>query len=742
MRTFTSLALSAMTTCVATAALAIGPHAQKPASAPVAAVGSTAAPSAAPQGGWQSAAQATALAATVPGSAGANTDWPLLGRTADMQHNSPLNQIDDKNVKGLGLAWYADIPSVDGLVGNPLVADGVVYQSGPMGRVYANDVRTGKLLWRFAADTSYEGSSLASVWSLRYSRGLALLGDKVIVATGDCRLIAIDRKSGQKVWESVSCERTGMYGITGAPRVGNGMVFIGNNCIDSGAERGFVDAFDGATGQRKWRFYTVPDDPAKGKQETEVLEMAAKTWGTDWYAKSRGCGSVWDAITYDEKLNLLYIGTAGPSPWNPKQRPVDAGDELFTNSIVAIDATSGKYVWHYKTTPNDGWNFDATMHIMVADLPMPQGKRRVVMTAPKNGFFYVLDAKTGKFLSANNFTPVNWASHIDPATGRPVTIPDARYWERPDGKTIASPGPLGAHNWQAMAYSEKTGLVYIPVIVSPTLMEANPRAQVGGMMFDMYYGSGNDPKWKAYGELVGWDPVAQKARWRVRLRMPMNGGVLTTAGNLVFHGTADGKFTAYASDTGKVLWTYDAKGSIQAAPTTVEVDGQQVLLVAAGNAGSAAVGTYLARYTSTPQVRSPSRLLAFKLGGKEQLPLHQVAEVPKPPLPRPPAAVARKGEGLFEQNFCVDCHGLRAESARGAIPDLRFASKQTHELFAGIVIGGLRKDKGMPAFQDISIEDVNAIQAYLLKEAWDAYAADQMTKSKGGAAKAAKKAAP
>jgi len=664
-------------------------------------------------------------------------DWPLLGRTADMQHNSPLRDINETSVKNLGLAWFSDIPSRDGLVGNPLVVDGVVYQGGPMGRIYATDIRSGELIWTFSADPLYEGSSLATFWSTRFNRGVAVQDDKVFIAVGDCRLVAVNRHSGAKIWESVSCDRTdrsGLYGITGAPRVGGGLVYIGNNCIDSGNGRGFVDAFEAKTGRRKWRFYTVPNDPTK-RQENKALEMAATTWGTDWYKKSHGCGSVWDAITYDEKLGLLYVGTAGPAPWNPRARASDAGDELFTNSIVAIKADSGEYVWHYKTTPNDAWNFDATMHIMVAELPVQGERRRVVMTAPKNGFFYVLDAQSGKFLSAKNFTPLNWASHIDENTGRPVTLPDARYWEKPDGKAIVSPGPLGAHNWQAMSHTPETGLVYIPVQVVPTLMEIDPKSKPAGMLFDMYYGSGKDPKWKAFGELVAWDPVSQKERWRVKRQMPVNGGILTTSGGLVFQGTADGRFDAFSARTGELLWTFNAGSSIQGAPTTVEVDGSQVILVPAGNSASASLTT-LARYSSTPpKTLGQSRLLAFKLGGDARLPLGTVIEFQPPPRPRQPDALARKGSVAYIQNSCQACHGRHAETVGGSVPDLRRASGLTHDMFAGIVIGGLRKGTGMPAFPGISVDDLRALQAYLINLGWDAYDAQEKAKSANASAR-------
>lgn len=667
---------------------------------------------------------AEAQAAAPPGAVEDMSEWPLLGRTPDMQHNSPLAQINDDTVSKLGLAWYADIPSRDGLVGNPLVVGGVVYQSGPSGRAYANDVRTGKELWRFAPAVDFDPNSIIATWSMRYSRGLAVSGDHVYVASGDCRLFAVDRRTGKQVWETVSCDRSQIIGITGAPRVGGGKVFIGNNCGDSGATRGFVDAFDERTGQRKWRFYTVPGKPGE-PYENAAMEMAAKTWGTNWYEKSHGCGSAWDAMTYDAKLNLLYIGTDGPSPWSPAARAADAGDELFTNSIIAVNADTGEYVWHYKTTPNDGWNFGATMHIMVAELPIDGSTRRVVMTAPKNGFFYVLDAGTGKFISANNFTPVNWASHIDQSTGRPVTLPDARYWDNKERRGVVSPGPLGAHSWHAMAYNATTGLVYLPVVVAPTLMQVDPKSPVGGMLFDMYYGLGNDPKWQAYGELVAWDPVRQESRWRVKRKLSMNGGTLTTSGNLVFQGTADGRFDAHAADTGKQLWSYDVGGSVQAAPTTVEIDGEQVILVAAGNAGAANVGTYLARVTSTPQTRTQARLLAFKLNGGATLPKADLVPIAQPPRPRPSAAVAERGGALYERSYCVDCHGLGAESAGGVIPDLRRAGAGTHDQFNQIVIGGLLKASGMPMFSHLSADEAQAIQAYILEQAWRAYEAQQ-----------------
>jgi len=663
------------------------------------------------------------------GAEASTSEWRMLGGNSDVWHYSRLKQITAQNVNSLGLAWMADIPSRDGLSGNPLVADGLVYQSGPLGRIYANDVRTGKLVWRFSPDVKFDDTtSLAALWSSRYNRGLALLDDYVYVASGDCRLFAVDRHTGKEVWRAVSCDSTKQYGITQAPRIGDGKVFIGNNCIDGGFERGYVDAFDAKTGMRAWRFYTMPGDPSK-PFESKIMSDAAKTWGTDYWTKTHGSASPWDAMTYDEKLNLLYIGTGSASPWSPKERAADAGAELFTNSIVAVNASTGEYVWHYQTVQHDGWDSDTTMQITIAELPINGATQRVVMTAPKNGFFYVLDAKTGRFLSANNYVPTNWASRIDPKTGIPDLLPDARFWERPNEKTVVSPGPLGAHNWQAMAFSPLTKLVYIPVIYAPSLVQSDPNDKAGGVLNDMYYGSSGDPKWPAKGELVAWDPITETARWRVKRTLPMNGGALATAGNLVFQGSAEGTLDAYAADTGKALWSFNAHGSIQAAPTTVEIDGQQLILVASGNAGSVAVGTYLARYTSTAASRGPSRLLAFKLGATGTVPPNVITEFPRPPLPRQPAEIAKKGAVYFEAEFCVDCHGIGAEDASSSIPDLRRASAQTHASLPAIVIGGLRRDKGMPQFSHLPMNELTAIQAFILNEAWNAFEAQEKAKS-------------
>jgi PQQ-dependent dehydrogenase (methanol/ethanol family) len=505
-------------------------------------------------------------------------------------------------------------------------------------------------------------------------------------------------------------------------------VFIGNANGDMSPSRGYLEAFDAKTGKLLWRFYTIPGDPAKGF-ENKAMEMAARTWGKEWWKNVAG-GSVWDAITYDQKLNLVYFGTDGAQPLNPLKRGSGRGDELFINSIVAVNADTGEYVWHYQTTPDDAWDYNSTMHIVIADLPFHGAARRVVMTAPKNGFFYVLDAHTGKLLAAKNYVPVNWASSVDLKTGRPRELPEARYFEHPDSEFSLSPGVMGAHNWQAMSYSPKTALVYIPASLLPTILRISKEtAALGGDVHPDWVSPLSDPAFAGKaGRLVAWDPVAETEKWGVNLAVNTNGGVLSTGGNLVFHGTGDGYFKAYDAETGRQLWSLDTGSSIQAAPSTVQIDGEQLILVPVGIGGAIAKISpgFLGR-----RANGPSRLLAFSLGGTQSLPAHvQEAPFPRPPRPRPTSAESiEHGRELFADAGCAECHGPDAHRQVGlsAVADLRRASAETHDQIFAIVLGGSRKDKGMPVFAGaLTPDDVKALQDFILSQAWDAY--DQQNK--------------
>jgi len=653
-----------------------------------------------------------------------DSEWRLIGGGSFEQHFSPLRQINDTTVKQLALTWFADMPTADGLTGIPLVADGVVYQSGALGMVWANDVRTGKLLWSYDAHIKFPLGVVAS-WGARLSRGLALWQDKVLRATGDCRLIALDRKSGAQLWEVRSCDPMNYKTITGAPRVGGGKVFIGNANADTGVGRGYVDAYSVETGKRLWRFFTVPGDPAKGF-ESDTMAKASKTWGKDYWKRSGG-GSAWEGITYDPVTNLVYIGTDGAAPYDPKVRGSSGGDELFTSALVAVNADTGEYVWHYSTSPGDGWNYDATPPIVLADLPIGGTTRHVVMSAPKNGFFYVLDARTGRLVNEPKpIIPVNWASRVDMVSGRPVLREETKYWLKGKAGAVVSPSAMGAHGWMPMSYSPQTGLVYIPTMDSPSFMSSGD-ANGSGAEDDLYYALNHKLPFK--GTLLAWDPVKQQARWAHDVGLPYEGGVLSTAGNLVFQGTTDGYFNAYRADTGEKLWSFAPGSGILAAPSTVEIDGTQLILVAAGSGSTSGAG---GAAKLSGKAGGPARLLAFSLNGHSLLPpAPRIAEAfPKPPAMDADAVLAKQGHDIWDANFCGACHGIDLVNAAGSVPDLRRISSSTYESFSRIVRGGLYKDAGMPVFGEvIHEEELPALKAYIINEAWKSYRADQAARS-------------
>lgn len=643
-------------------------------------------------------------------------EWRLIGGNSDQTYFSPLAQIKTDNVNKLGLAWYVDMDTGGGLVGNPLVADGVVYQGGPPGKIYANDVKTGKTLWTYTPEFEYaQNTSWTGFWGTHVNRGLALDGDNLYIGSY-CHLLAVSRKTHKLVWSVPSCDSTQRQAITGAPRVGGGKVFIGNASGDFGGDRGHVDAFDAKSGKHLWRFYTMPGDPSK-PFEDKIMADAAKTWGTDYWKFTQGGVSPWDAITYDEKSDTLYFGTDGPSPWSPAGRAPDAGDELFTDSIVAVNASTGKYKWHFQTVQHDGWNLGATMHIVLADLPLPGAAKRVVMMAPKNGFFYVLDAATGKFITAKNYVPVNWTKGLDPETGRAIPSNEAAYWEHPGKTVIPLPGDVGGHNWEAMAYNPKLKSIFIPatVVPVPTTVDAN-----GEMTLDYYYGMRTDATIKMGGELISWDPLTQKAKWRAKRALPINGGILSTAGNLVFQGTGDGKFEAFNAETGAKLWSFDAGGTILAAPTTVTVDGKQFILVASGNGGSAGMRG-IPRLMNNLRSQGPARLLAFSLDGKASVPLVSPPAFPRPEFSKPDPSLVLLGQKVFTRNSCSGCHGVDAKGTYPGLPDLRRSNKLDPALMKAIVVDGAFKHLGMPAHPDLTASDFEALRAFVLHQSWQAY---------------------
>jgi alcohol dehydrogenase (cytochrome c)/quinohemoprotein ethanol dehydrogenase len=647
--------------------------------------------------------------------------WMTYGGTYSEQRFSPLRKVDANNVSTLGLQWFADYETNQNQHGSPLYIDGVIYVSTARNVVYAFDAKSGEQLWKY--------NPLIHGERLRYNvglvnRGIAAWRGKIIMGTLDARLVAIDAKTGKEAWstdtvpESLGLGEMGKhYAITMAPRVAKGKVFIGGSGGEFGV-RGWIAAFDAETGKEVWRFWTVPGDPAKGF-ESKALERAAKTWSGEWWKVAGGGGTVWDSAVYDPVTDLLYFGTGNATPWNARVREPNLSDDLYSASIVAVKPDTGKYVWHYQETPGDAWDYDAVSPMMTADLTLGGHKKHVILQPSKNGFFYVLEAATGKLISADPFTEVNWATGVDMKTGRPDVVPGARYEKEPWN---LAPGVQGGHSWHPNAFSPETGLVYIPSWDAYfTMAGASPgvRPPGGGFSLGINMGVKIEPgKLQPYdrhgvsGRLKAWDPVARKVMWETEPYsdgLPTS-GVLATAGNLVFMGNGVGKMLrAYDAKSGAKLWSFDAKTAVFAAPITYVLDGVQYI---AASVGGVAQGGYFAP--------THARMLVFALGGKAALP--EPEPYTPPPLNPPPSTgsaqtIAHGGE-VYTQ-YCSVCHGANGLQARTSFPNLTVTPLLwTQEGFDYVVLQGGRADKGMGSFgKDMKAEDAVAVREYLVSRA-------------------------
>lgn len=652
--------------------------------------------------------------------------WMSHGRTYAEQRYSPLDTIDDGNVDRLGLAWGFKLDVDRGVEATPIVVDGVMYTTGPYSIVYALDPVSGELLWKYDPQVPRATGGKACCGVV--NRGVAVWQGKVYVGAFDGRLIALDAASGEVVWETDTIVDNGYpnYTITGAPRVVKGKVIIGNGGAELGV-RGYVSAYDADSGELAWRFYTVPGDPSE-PVENDILKMARETWFGDTYYKQGGGGTVWDSIAYDPELDQLYIGVGNGSPWNIADRSEGKGDNLFLSSIVALDPDTGEYIWHYQTTPGDTWDYTATQHLIQAELSLDGERRKVLMQAPKNGFFYVLDRETGELLSAENYVPMNWAEGIDMETGRPIFSETGDYSEEPK---MVTPSPFGGHNWQPMSYNPKTGLVYIPAQYSSFLYEDSEADPVVAMNL---WNIGLEPlelpedpdeidamAEQFHGALLAWDPVKQKAAWKVEYPHLWNGGTLTTAGNLVFQGTAEGDVRAYAADSGELLWKSRANSGVLAGPMTYEIDGEQYVtfMVGWGGAFTLLTGPLASRIKVQPE----SRVLTYKLDGKGELPppRNRPAPVPEPPERDADIGAEQLATGKYLYNgVCATCHGVNAVSG-GVVPDLRYLDEETHEQFEAIVHGA-RAHQGMPSFGHVlggEKDQIRLIHEYVIKRGHD-----------------------
>ena len=652
------------------------------------------------------------------------SNWLSHGRTYDEQRFSPLDSISKENVGELGLAWYFDVPTSRGMEATPIVVDGRMFVTGSWSVVYALDAATGKELWRYDPEVPKAWAQYACCDVV--NRGVAAWGNSVFVGTLDGYLVALDADTGAVQWRADTIDRKPPYTITGAPRVINGLVIIGNGGADLGV-RGYVTAYDTASGEQRWRFYTVPGNPEDGF-ENEAMAEAASTWNGEWW-KYGGGGTAWDSMAYDAALDLLYIGVGNGSPWNQRIRSPGGGDNLFLSSIVALRPDTGEYVWHYQTTPGETWDFTATQSMILADLEIEGEERKVLMQAPKNGFFYVLDRSNGELISAEPYVAISWATAVDKSTGRPIEVPGARY---EDGVFVVKPSGLGGHNWHSMAFDPTSNLVFLPSQDFFGAYSDEPDFEFTegfwntGIEFEALE-TPADPAVVAElaasmtGQLVAWDPVAQEEVWRYQHAGPWNGGALATAGQLVFQGSLIGEFAAYDSSNGERLWQFPAQTGIAAAPVSFSVDDQQHIAVAAG--WGSIFGLLGSDITASLGLKNRSRILAFKRGGSAALPT--IAEAATMPIPEPPASEASPeqlahGKDLFYER-CVPCHGIDVAGG-GVLPDLRFASAETHNTWDAIVLGGARSNKGMPAFGIIfDKEDSDAVHAFVIDASRRAY---------------------
>ena len=646
-------------------------------------------------------------------------NWLTYGRTYTEQRFSPLKMVNDQNVDQLRLAWYVDLDTRRGQEATPIVVDGVMYFSTAWSKVFAVSASTGEKLWSY--DPKVPPESAINACCDVVNRGVAVWRGKVYVGTLDGRLIALDAASGKPVWQKATTDPASRYTITGAPRIANGKVLIGNAGAEMGV-RGYVSAYDAEAGNLAWRFFTVPGDPSK-PFESPALAKAASTWSGAWW-KLGGGATVWDSIVYDPELDLVFVGTGNGTPWNRTVRSPQGKDNLFTSSIVALKARTGEYVWHYQEVPGDAWDYDAAGQMILADITLNGSPRKVLLQAPKDGFFYVLDRPTGAVISAKPYTPVTWATGIDAASGRPIENVAARYDATGKPAPLA-PGPDGGHTWHSMSYSPTNRLVYIPVEENAFLYKSADHFQPHSLAFNVavdFVASGmpQDPQIKMSilasikGHLVAWDPIQQKQIWSVDRVSPVNGGTLATAGNLVFQGTAQGNLEAFRADNGQKLWSADAQSGIIAAPITYTVNGEQYVAVLAGWGGvfPLASGEVALKSGRTQNI---SRLLAFKLGGAATLPALPPFNPPQlnPPKSTATSATLHAGERLY-QNYCSVCHGDVAVSG-GVLPDLRYSTTLANPSWEDVVLGGSLKSFGMVSFaKELSKPDAEAIRAYVV----------------------------
>ncbi|MBU6269644.1 MAG: PQQ-dependent dehydrogenase, methanol/ethanol family [Sphingomonadales bacterium] len=658
----------------------------------------------------------SALTAAPPAPIGVGAEWTGVNADSDETGFSRLAAVTPANASRLGLAWSLELPGEASLEAAPLAVGGMLYFTGSYATVYAVNGATGKLAWKYESKT-WEHNPLKMNFGFGANRGVAYDKGRLFLGALDGRLIALDAKTGRKLWEVETTDPKQGQTVTGAPRVFDGKVIIGQGGADFGM-RGYVTAYDQATGKQEWRFHVTPAGPDADKGDA-AMEAAARTWNGEFWKKTGGGGGPWDSITFDRELGRIYVGTANAAPYDAEERSPGGGDNLYTASIVALDAKTGKYLWHYQINPRDSWDFDCTQQITLATLTIDGRPHKVLMQAPKNGFFYVIDRESGKLLSAAKIGKVNWADHIDVKTGRPVENANIRY---ENGKSVIYPFSSGAHSFMRMAYSPATGLVYVPVMQAATVFSRGEPGEgeihVAGLNVGTFVGEPGDGK----GSLVAWDPVAGKPRWTAPLATIWNGGAAATAGGVVYQGAADGWFSAYDARTGKRLWRWQAGMGIIGSPTVWSLRGREYVSILAGYGGSAAILSDIMNVGW--KYSQPRRLLTFALGGKARVavakPSLAIQPLDNPAETLDPQAIAG---GRAAYLACASCHGRDVVSAGGPAPDLReSAIPLDAQAFYTVVHDGVLRSRGMPPHAFFEKPQVEALRQYIRSAARKALA--------------------
>lgn len=640
-----------------------------------------------------------------------NSDWPNFGRDGSEQHYSPLNEIRVDNVDELSLAWYYDLESGFS-VSTPVKGGDKLFTTTGNSYIRAFNAASGELLWEYDAKVrEIVSNSLQMTWG---TKGIAWWNERVYVTTTDGRVIALDDKTGEPIWETRQFDLSEIRYSNGAPRVFDGKVIIGHGGADISPIRGYVTAYDAMTGKQLWRFYTVPGDPSL-PAENKAEEVMRSTWKGDWFGRGGG-GTAWNAFSYDEELDLIYIGVGNGFPYNQQLRSPGGGDNLFLASVVAVRADTGEYVWHYQVCPAEQWDCTAVQDMTIANLEIEGKLRKVVLHAPKNGFFYVLDAATGEFISAEKFSRVTWAEKIDAETGRPIENPGMRYQDK-QGLFEMWPGPQGAHSWLPQAFSPGTGLVYLPIMEIGALIGPLEPGE-GGFFSAMGVMLISDPEELADSRrsfLRAWNPVTQKEAWTVELPGDWPGGVLATAGDLVFQGRMDGYLVAYDARTGEEVWSFKTVSPVVAPPISYSVNGKQyvTVLTGSGSQGGGILASGNAAYRTDYAL--PRRVLTFAIEGKAKLPSFDIPE--RKPLAdtdfNPDPERVKAGALAFVDNGCLVCHGLNAIGG-GAAPDLRYSPMILNpEVFTAVVRDGILKNRGMPPMSQISDQAIADLLHYL-----------------------------